>query len=382
MNKNISKGIIIGLCTAMIVACGKSDSNKQPSTDALLEVEDVKTTVTDTSTSYNENKSSNNTKIEIPEGMYISELTGEPIDEKLKDQRPIAVMIDNEEESFPHYGTTQADIVYELINTTRIDRLTRLMCIYKDWGDIQKIGNIRSAQPTNIVLAAEFNAVLCHDGGPWFNDEYFEQEKYADHFTGVFSKDHSIRDNIYEMYILYGDLDNAFANSIISPTYSETYSGYDNKFKFTDYGTTVDLQSQVTEVTNVTEVVLPFYHNESTLRYNEETEKYEYYEYGTLYQEAEDDKPLAFDNVIIQNTGFHLLDDNGYLEYYFYRSDFDNGYYITKGQCIPIYWDRDGDTDIVHYYADASYTQEIQINTGKTYIALVPYDTWDEVSLK
>lgn len=379
---NISKGIIIGLCTAMIVACGKDDPNKQLLTETSSEVEDVKTAATDTSTSYNENKSSNNTKIEIPEGMYISELTGEPIDEKLKDQRPIAVMIDNEEESFPHYGTTQADIVYELINTTRIDRLTRLMCIYKDWGDIQKIGNIRSAQPTNIVLAAEFNAVLCHDGGPWFNDEYFEQEKYADHFTGVFSKDHSIRDNIYEMYILYGDLDNAFANSIISPTYSETYSDYDKKFKFTDYGTVVDLKTQAAEVSDVVEVVLPFYHNKSTLRYNGQTEKYEYYEYGKLYQEAEDSAPLAFDNVILQSTQIYKMDDNGYLRYYFQRSEKNCGYYITKGQCIPIYWDRDFDTDIVHYYSDESYTQEIQINTGKTYIALVPNDTWDEVSLK
>ena len=178
-----------------------------------------------------------------------------------------------------------------------------------------------------------------------------------------------------------GDMDNAFANSIISPYYDENYQKDDHKFSFVDYGTIVDLKAQVAEVTDVTEIMLPFYHNESTLRYNEETEKYEYYEYGTLYQEAEDDKPLAFDIVIIQNTGFHLLDDNGYLEYYFYRSDFDNGYYITKGQCIPIYWDRDWDTEIDHYYADALYTQEIQINTGKTYIALVPSDTWDEVSL-
>lgn len=382
MNKRVMTAITIGLCTVMIAACNKEETNEQTSSVFTSEVEDEKITDSSASISNKEDKISNNTKAEIPEGMYISELTGEPLDESLEDQRPIAVMIDNDKKSFPHYGTTQADIVYELINTTTNDRLTRLMCIYKDWGSIEQIGNIRTAQPSNIVLAAEFDAVLCHEGGPWFNDEYFDQEKFADHFTGVFTNTAVTNDDLYTEYIMAGDLDNAFANSSISSTYREIYPKDDHKLKFTDYGTIVDLQAYVTDVTDVIEIVLPFYHNESTLRYNENTEKYEYYEYGNLYQDAEGGGILAFDNVIIQNTDFHMLDNNGYLEYYFYQYDNDNGYYITKGQCIPIYWDRYRDTDIVHYYADASYTQEIQINTGKTYIALVPYDTWDEVSLK
>ena len=39
-----------------------------------------------------------------PEGMYRSELTNEWISEDLKDQRPIAVMVDNEKTALPHYG--------------------------------------------------------------------------------------------------------------------------------------------------------------------------------------------------------------------------------------------------------------------------------------
>ena len=51
--------------------------------------------------------------IEIPEGMYRSELTNEPISEELKDQRPIAVMVDNEIKAYPHIGLNNADVVYE-----------------------------------------------------------------------------------------------------------------------------------------------------------------------------------------------------------------------------------------------------------------------------
>ena len=49
----------------------------------------------------------------LPEGKYRSELTNELIDESLKDQRPVAVMVDNESIALPHYGLSHADVVYE-----------------------------------------------------------------------------------------------------------------------------------------------------------------------------------------------------------------------------------------------------------------------------
>ena len=47
-----------------------------------------------------------------PDGMYASELTGEWIDESLKDQRPVAVMIDDEKTALPHFGVSQVDVLY------------------------------------------------------------------------------------------------------------------------------------------------------------------------------------------------------------------------------------------------------------------------------
>ena len=69
---------------------------------------------------------------ESRDGMYRSELTNEWIDESLKDQRPIAVMVDNEKVALPHYGLTEADILYEMMNSTKNDRITRFMAIVKD----------------------------------------------------------------------------------------------------------------------------------------------------------------------------------------------------------------------------------------------------------
>ena len=54
-----------------------------------------------------------------------------------------------------------------------------------------------------------------------------------------------------------------------------------------------------------------------------------------------------------------------------------NGYYITNGKAEEITWSKGGLTDNTKYY-DAS-GNEIKINIGKTYIALVPDDAWGDL---
>ena len=124
------------------------------------------------------------TPLPVPEGQYLSELTGLPINKDLEMQRPIAVMIDNEIKALPHYNTAGADIVYEMMNSTANDRITRLMCICKDWENLPQTGSIRSVRPTNILVAQEYDAVICHDGGPFHINDYLSRYPY--HFSGTF----------------------------------------------------------------------------------------------------------------------------------------------------------------------------------------------------
>ena len=107
---------------------------------------------------------------ETKEGYVRSELTNEWIDEKLENQRPIAVMVDNELTALDHYGVNQADVVYELMNSTANGRITRLMCLVKDYEKIEQFGSIRSTRTTNVMLSGEWNAILVHDGGPFYID--------------------------------------------------------------------------------------------------------------------------------------------------------------------------------------------------------------------
>ena len=76
---------------------------------------------------------------------------------------------------------------------------------------------------------------------------------------------------------------------------------------------------------------------------------------------------LKFANVIVQNTKWVRLDDKGYLAF----QNIDNtedGYYFTKGKCIHVTWQKMGDYLPTVYYDD--FGNEIQLNEGKTYIAV------------
>ena len=143
-----------------------------------------------------------------------------------------------------------------------------------------------------------------------------------------------------------------------------------------EYGKEIKLDEKYDRSYTANGVVLPFTHNSSQLVFNPETNEYEYYEYGSRHEDAEDDAPLSFKNVILQSCSFSQLDENGYLIYNCIGSGH-YGWYITNGVAKDITWVKTSETDVTRFYDENG--EELQINTGKTYIALVPEDTWDKV---
>jgi hypothetical protein len=316
------------------------------------------------------------TDAETPAGMYRSELTNEWISASLQSQRPIAVMVDNEKIALPHYGLTEADVVYELMNSTKNGRITRLMAVVKDWGNITRFGSIRSTRPTNIMLAAEWNAVLCHDGGPYYINSWLAKA-YSNNFNAGFSRIANGKAREFTEYIVSGDLQKKFAASGYSTTYNEYYPG--THFQFSN--TELDL-SVYSSAIAANEVQLPFPHNSSTLKYNAATGTYDYYEYGSAHKDPlHNNAQLTFKNVLIQDCTWSQLDSNGYLIYNCIDNTGRTGYYMTDGKAIPVIWYKLGENTPTVYY-NALTGEQIQLNTGKTYIALVPSDVYSSLVIK
>lgn len=347
-----------------MVACGGGDAEEGSVENTTEQAATAEGTETEAETTEEEEEEV------LPEGKYRSELTNELIDDDIKNQLPIAVMVDNESIALPHYGLSEADVVYEMMNSTMNGRITRFMVLVKDWEEIEQLGSIRSVRPTNVILAAEWNAVICHDGGPFYIDEYLA-EPFSDHFSGTFSRVNNGKSREYTEYILPGDLEKNFKNSGVEREYTSYYEG--EHYQFANEDNPVDL-SGAADAIDASLVDLPFPHNGSYLEYDEENQVYNYFEYGKAHVDpGNDNAQLCFKNLLIQSCGYQQYDEHGYMIFDCYNTS-GGGYYVTNGKAIPVSWKKDGMTSPTHYYDMEG--NEIELNTGKTYVALVPVDDW------
>ena len=313
---------------------------------------------------------------ETREGMYRSELTNEWIDEAIKDQRPIAAMVDNEKTALPHYGVSRADVVYEMTNSTANEGVTRLMVLVKDWESITQLGSIRSVRPTNLQIVPEWNAVICHDGGPFYIDDYLAKD-YVENFSGTFSRVDNGKSREFTEYICTGDLDKNFNNKGYSRTYNDYYPG--PHYQFTSENNPTDLSSDAKSI-DATHIQLPYRHNKPYLDYDASTGLYYYSEYGQKHTDpGNNNEQLSFKNILLQDARYVQFDSNGYMM--FHSIDFNrDGYYITNGKAIPITWSKEDELTPTRYYDMNG--DMITLNTGTTYVALIPDDIWSGLEIE
>lgn len=402
LKKVISMTLITAMTAALLAGCGNEEA--ETNTGSGFDSQPI-VTVTDEPAQTADAPAEEPEALEMPEGYYASELTGLPTPIEIKDQRPIAVMIDNESTALPHYEVAEADIVYELMNSTANDRVTRLMCIRKDWKSIKQMGSFRSTRPTNIPLAGEYNAILIHDGGPFYINDYIAKA-YCDHLSGGFCRFDNGKNWEFTEYVTaeptqgktlnggtttYDGLIQRIASANISPTYNSYAPKRDTHFILRDYGIDMTLTEMgYTDVMTANDISIgTFKHTQSALKYNPETSTYDFYLYGNIQKDAEDGEVVSFNNVFLQCADFHQYDEHGYLVYMYMSTELDQnkyaGYYITNGEAIKVFWQRPIpdpylDYDITKFYdMDGN---EIQINPGKTYIGMVPSDGWSTVSIK
>lgn len=361
------------LACSALTGCGKSEEADAPAVTDISETTEQEEAEEPEET---EEPAEEVVEEETREGMYRSELTNEWIDESLQNQRPVAIMVDNEKTALLHYGLTQADIVYEMMNSTANGEITRFMAIVKDYANITQFGSIRSVRPTNFMIAPEYNAVVIHDGGPFYIDAYLKNP-WVDHLSGGFARINNGKSREFTEYVTTGEVESRMASAGIDTEYNEYYQGA--HWQFASESNPVDL-SAASDSMDCTLVDLPFPHNGSQLDYDAASGTYLYSEYNMKHTDpANGGKQLAFTNVLIQCASHTKYDSNGYMQFNILNKT-GEGYYITGGKAIPVTWSKGHDMDPTRFYdADGN---EIKLNTGKTYIALVSDTRWSELVLK
>lgn len=97
-----------------------------------------------------------------------SQINGLPVeDPELLDRRLLAVKIDNHPNARPHSGIDQADVVIELV----VEGVTRFISMWQQ-SDVEYLGPMRSARPTDQTLLASFNepSFAISGGQSWVQD--------------------------------------------------------------------------------------------------------------------------------------------------------------------------------------------------------------------
>lgn len=307
------------------------------------------------------------------EGMVRSPLTNEWIDSDLAKTRPIAVMVPNESAAIPHYNLSDASILYE---ANVEGRITRLMAVYEDWENLDKIGNIRSTRTYYAYWAFEWDAFLVHYGGPYYINELMNQE-YTEHIDGLSGDDDAFyrtkdRPDPHNVYV-----DGvALKERIEDKSYSLSYRALNDQehFQFATKAEPNALTQYGDNAQNATYIDMSGCYplTRCYFEYNEEDGLY----YRSQQLSGGSDAPhtdadgeqLAFKNILVQYTKQEVLDDKGYLVLQCHDNTRD-GWFFTNGKGIHVNWEKQSDYSATRYYDDNG--KEITLNTGKTMICIV-----------
>ncbi len=384
MKINYKKGVIILLMTAALVAvfltaCEKDkDKEKEPETppETVVTEAPAKPEKDEGKEDAEEEKAS-----ELEPGKKRSYLSGLPVDEKIADRRPVAIMLNNLEAAQPMSGISKADVVYEYVVEGGI---TRLMGLFEDYDGLDKIGSVRSCREYFVYTALEFDAIYMHFGQAAYAVDLLAQD-YVDNLNGLGEAGDTCfyrttdRQAPHNVYTSDAGIEAGIKKLGYRPGH---YDGFAGKFKFCDLDEVItnDLGASAVHIEPDYKINKPWFD------YNPETGKYDRYQYGGPQIDELTGEQLSYDNVILQYNKWSQLDQKDYLAF-----DCHSGgiiQYCTKGKFTVGTWQRDisqakdGNVDMapIRYYTLEG--NEIEINNGKTFICVIQDTDLDNIVLK
>ncbi len=275
------------------------------------------------------------------------------------DDRPIAVMIDNETAVTSHAGLNDAYMLYEFIIE---GGESRIMAFFKG-AMPEKIGPVRSSRHYFLDYALEHDAIYVHFG--------WSPKAQSDIKTlGI-----NNINGIYDSFYWREEPKSSYHNAFTSMANILKYAGYKK------YRTTSDAESVVKYNEKDTNLESNQEANEVYIKYsNLQSTTYTYDEENKIYLRSKRNyehkdrftgERFYAKNIIAIYVRDELLpdtEDKGRRDLYNIGSG--DGYYITNGEYIPIKWTkttRSGRT----VYTDLE-GNEIKVNDGITWVQIVP----------
>ncbi len=292
----------------------------------------------------------------------INPLTGlDGLDAGTMGKRPVAVVVENSPDARPQWGLCSPDILIEGVVEGGI---TRMLWLYADVNTIPKVGPVRSARHDFVEIAEGLDAIFVHWG--WSNlAEGAINARKVDHINGL-NGTYFFRDTSRNVASEHTGYTNGEALAKAIPALKikpEINAAYAEPFKFTAPGT-------VLTPTGGTCGKISFQFSSAYKHdFKFDTNDNLYYNYLNAKPMVEDgNKQMAATNVLVLYCPVSQADAAGHMEMDLTGG---KGVFASNGSCEEITWKKSNTPDaMLKLYAANG--NELVLNTGKSYIGLVP----------
>lgn len=284
-------------------------------------------------------------------------------------KRPVAVMVNNVQKAMPQYGVSQADLIFEI--PVEGDA-TRFMAMYGDYTKVPLICPIRSCRYYFPALSQGFDAFYVNWGiddsiADYLEALNFDQIEGITNTGGLFGRD---QEKLNQGYSLEHT---GFFNGPKLPSYIES-KGLRTDLREDKKGTAFQFygmgQQVKPEGKECTQVELNFGAQSSSFTYDAEKKVYLKQINGNPQTDAKTGEQLAFTNVVVLDANISVRDQVGHKAIDWDGSPTSKGYYISNGGMQEIYWSKEPNNELSYLRFYDMNGNEIQINRGKSYIAL------------
>lgn len=378
------------IAATMLVGCGgeKQDDVSAPihtiESQPISDDKDSEEAVESTEQEQEAPKETTITERVVVDGKKQSYLTGEWKDEAVVNRRNMAVMIPNNKPAMPQYGLSKASIIYEAPVEGRI---TRLMGLFEDYDDLDRIGPVRSSRDYYVYEAMAYDSIYVNWGlavpfvGPIINTDRIDNVSQA--VSGIEKAASEAFDRVsrpgYKTEFTGYLFIEGYNKAVKRLKYDTNYADRDRFVQAFTFAAD-DCRAEYAEYPDATKIY-PGGKEKNRGGYGDAKPVFEYNAEDGLYYRSQFGEPqidemngeqLAVSNVVFKICHGEVREpaEKDYLAFGVHGTG--DAYVFTNGKVIKGTWKRDGDY-APNLFLDEN-GNEIVFNQGKTWFCNI----WDE----
>ncbi len=391
MKKKILIAMIIALST--LTACGKEEAlspiqtiEGEPVSQENNQGEEADPSGEDVSGTGNGEATI--TDRTVLDGKMQSYLTGEWKDEAVVKRRNMAVMIPNNKPAMPQYGISKASIVYE---APVEGRMTRLMALFEDYDELDRIGPVRSSRDYYVYEAMAYDSIYVNWGlavpfvAPIINTDRIDNVSQA--VEGIDKAASEAFDRVsrpgyskeFTGYLMLDGYKKAVERLGYETEYTDrfvqafTFAADDHRAEYADYpdATTIRPGGNTNNRGGYSDAKPCF-------EYNETDHLYYRSQFGGPQIDEYNNEQVAVSNIVFKVCSGEVREpaDKDYLAFGVHGAG--DAYVFTNGKVIKGTWRRDSDY-APNLFLDEK-GNEIIFNQGKTWICNIWKDYEEYIS--